>query len=73
MTCCRKLFTNEEELWGDGRCGREGGREGGREFFKVPHTVYVWPMQGGRCNGVSGANCTLSKSIVSLTETISSA
>ena len=52
--------------------GGVGGREGGREFFKVPHTVYVWPMQGG-CNGVSGANCTLSKSIVSLTEAVSSA
>ena len=29
VTCCRKLFTDEEELWGDGRGGEEEGREGG--------------------------------------------
>ena len=44
MTCCRKLFTDEEKLWGDGREGgreegerREGGREERREGgLKVP-------------------------------------
>ena len=35
VTCCRKLFTDEEELWDGGRGGgREEGREGGMEDMR---------------------------------------